>query len=87
MTDSPDQPELTVEAGQRALLDHAVDRARLGRRRHGPVDWAKTPALLADREVVRYPTELTFASAPLTKPTRSCDWPKSTSWPLEPWSI
>jgi hypothetical protein len=57
---------ITPEDGQRALRGHVVERALLARRRHGcPRDEATFLRVLADREVVRYPTAIAFDAAGL----------------------
>jgi hypothetical protein len=57
---------ITAEDGRRALRDHIVERALLGRQRHGsPRDDAAFLRLLEDREVVRYPTIIEFGAAGL----------------------
>ncbi|MSR63914.1 MAG: hypothetical protein EXS08_15925 [Planctomycetes bacterium] len=55
------KPKLTEEDGYEALRGHVVDKALAARRKYGPeLDAAAILRLLADREVVRFPTELAF---------------------------
>ncbi len=51
--------------GRAALTDHAADCAYQARQRHGEIDTATLPSLLADDKVVRYPTELCLDAGPL----------------------
>lgn len=56
------------EDGRRALRDHAVERAKLARERYGPeIRLAELQRILADREIVRYPTQLEFDGAALER--------------------
>ena len=58
--------QLTAEDGYRALREHVVERARSARARYGPaIDASAIARMLADPEVVRFPTRLVFDSAPL----------------------
>ena len=55
------KPMLTEEDGYEALKGHAVDKALLARSRYGPIfDEPSMSKLLADPEVVRFPTVLKF---------------------------
>ena len=61
-----EKPKVTAESGYEALQAHVQVRAALARERYGPViDLAAIQAILADREIVRFPTELRFDLAPL----------------------
>lgn len=61
MASTPDKPDLTPEAGQKALRDHAVHVAEEARARYGGVvDEAAIRRMLSDELVVRYPTTLYF---------------------------
>lgn len=52
--------------GRVALRQHAVSRAELARRRHGPqFDAAALAALLTDSECCRYPITLRFDAGPI----------------------
>ena len=56
-----DKPDLTPEAGYAALQAHVAERAHMARARYGPdIDLVKMLAILEDREIVRFPTELRF---------------------------
>lgn len=64
--DSSEKPRLTEEAGCEALHGHLVDKALAARAKYGPkIDHNAILAILADREVVRYPTCLRYDAAPL----------------------
>lgn len=56
---------LTEEDGRRALRDHVIEKALIARERYGPIDGRTLAELLADPEVVRYPTSIRFDSGPL----------------------
>lgn len=54
-------PKLTEDDGYEALRGHVVDKALAARKKHGPLaDEQAVRALLADKDVVRFPTTLTF---------------------------
>lgn len=58
--------DLTEKDGYDALKAHVQERAWTARQRHGPAfDEAAMRSLLADPEVVRFPTELVFDDAGL----------------------
>ena len=58
--------DLTQEDGYKALKAHVVEKAQLARQRYGPdLDEAALRALLEDRDLVCYPTELVLDSDPL----------------------
>jgi hypothetical protein len=60
------RPELTERDGYEALRGHVVDKALAARKKHGPViDADAIRRLLADPEVVRFPTTLAFDAGPL----------------------
>ena len=60
------KPKLTEEDGYEALKGHAVDKALLARSRYGPsFDETSMTRLLADPEVVRFPTLLQFDASSL----------------------
>lgn len=66
---------LTPEEGQRALLGHVVDKARLARQRHGPdIDEGTMLRILLDPDIVRFPTVVRFDAAPLQ--------PGEFAWPM-----
>jgi hypothetical protein len=51
----------TADDGRAALRDHAADKARAARERHGPViDDQVIMRVLGDSETVRYPTTIRF---------------------------
>ena len=55
------KPKLTEEDGYEALKGHTLDKALLARSRYGPsFDEQSMTQLLADPEVVRFPTVLRF---------------------------
>ncbi len=61
-----EQLNLTEEDGYAALKAHVAERAHVAREHHGPrFGEAQVRALLADPEVVRFPTDLAFDDAPL----------------------
>lgn len=52
--------------GHEALRAHVLQIADLGRQRHGPIEGpGALAALLADRDCVRFETDLVFDAAPL----------------------
>ncbi|MFT5733538.1 MAG: hypothetical protein ACJA0P_002017 [Planctomycetota bacterium] len=52
---------LTEEDGYDALRGHVLDRALLGRERYGPtIDEGALLRLIQDREVIRFPTYITY---------------------------
>ena len=58
--------KVTAEDARRALRDHVVEKALLARKRHGcPWDDDSFLRLLADRDIVRYPTAIAFDVAGL----------------------
>jgi hypothetical protein len=64
---------LTEEEGYEALRAHVVDRALAARAKYGPVIGANAiTRLLADPEVVRFPTTLVFDSSPLLAGEFAC---------------
>lgn len=59
-------PKLTVDDGYEALRGHVVDKALAARRKHGSLaDERAVRALLADKDVVRFPTTLAFDASRL----------------------
>ena len=59
-------PKLTEDDGYEALRGHVVDKALAARKKHGPaLDAAAVLRLLADKEVVRFPTTLAFDASRL----------------------
>ena len=57
---------LTEEDGYAALRGHLVEKAELARSRYGPViDRAALDSILADRDIVRFPSELRFDASVL----------------------
>jgi len=59
-------PKLTVDDGYEALRGHVVDKAIAARKKHGPLeDERAVRALLADKDVVRFPTTLAFDASRL----------------------
>jgi hypothetical protein len=69
--------ELSEADGYEALRAHVVDRALAARRRHGPrIDAQTILRVLADPEVVRFPTELVFSSSALLPGEFACPLPK-----------
>jgi len=60
------RPELSENDGYEALRGHVVEKALAARRKHGPeIDAASLARLLADKEVVRFPTTLAFDASRL----------------------
>ena len=58
--------KLTEDDGYEALREHLIEKASLARQRHGPdVDLAAIEAILADRELVRFPAEISYDAAAL----------------------
>jgi hypothetical protein len=58
----------TESDGKRALRDHAIERARLARHRHGPTfDSGSILRLLDDREFVRYPVGIRYDATGLQR--------------------
>lgn len=51
--------------GRSALRDHAIERAKLARAKHGPMSPSTIMRLLDDRDVVRYPTGVRFDASGL----------------------
>jgi hypothetical protein len=69
--------KLTEEDGYEALRAHVVERALAARSRYGPdLDAGAILRLLQDPEVVRFPTELVFASSALLPGEFACPLPK-----------
>jgi hypothetical protein len=69
--------QLTEEDGYEALRGHVIDKAVAARRRHGPViDAGAILRVLSDPEIVRFPTELVFASSALLPGEFACPLPK-----------
>ncbi|MCA9284909.1 MAG: hypothetical protein KDA22_06840 [Phycisphaerales bacterium] len=63
--DRPSAPP-TEDDARTSLRDHLLAKAAAARAAHGPaIDSATVQRLLADRSVVRYPTELVFDAARL----------------------
>ncbi len=60
-----DVRELTEQDGRIALRDHVEEKAREARRKYGSAGWPQLQAMLDDRAVVRYPTEIRFDAGPL----------------------
>ncbi len=60
--ESPDdKPTLTEEAGYEALRGHVLEKALVARKKYGPeMDLAAMEALLADSDLVRFPTQIAF---------------------------
>ncbi len=55
---------LTVEHGRKAFAHHVIERALALREKYGPViDDEVIPAILEDRDFVRYPTRVEFDSS------------------------
>jgi hypothetical protein len=54
-----------IEEAQASLCEHATHSGAAARARHGPIDEAAITRLLLDRQVVRYPTTLSFNAAQL----------------------
>ena len=58
--------KLTEEDGRRALRDHVIEKALVAREKYGEsIDESTLGELLADPEVVRYPTSIRFDAEPL----------------------
>ncbi|MCB9913754.1 MAG: hypothetical protein H6828_01235 [Planctomycetes bacterium] len=61
-----ERPKLTEEDGHRALRGHVVDKALLARARYGPeFGPERVLELLADPDLVRFPTRLEFTETEL----------------------
>jgi len=68
---------LTEADGYEALRAHLVQKALAARARHGPeIDAAAIRRVLADPEVVRFPTEIAFSSSALLPGEFACPLPK-----------
>jgi len=68
---------LTVDDGYEALRAHVVDRALAARAKYGPtIDAEAIQRLLADPEVVRFPTTLVFDSTHLLAGEFACLLPR-----------
>ena len=70
------EPPISAETAQRAFRDHLVKKATAARLKYGLyIDAAAIVQMLADPEVVRYPTTLVWDARPLMPHEFACPRP------------
>ena len=68
--------DFTEEDGYRALREHVLEKALLARQRYGPrIDAEAMTRVLADRDIVRFPTTMRFDARPLMAGEFACPVP------------